>query len=111
MPQKIPTGSRYGIDPCKPEQTLTSQVGLILQQLRGLFSGYNAYSTREEKVDLTTMLLYQLNYELGDIQEGSVDDPSQRSPLLAQKRMEDSHCSVLVRLSEDGQHLYASHGR
>jgi hypothetical protein len=123
-------------------QSLTRwKVGLVLQQLRGLYDGYTAYSTTSEKVDRFTVLLYQLSYELGDIQEGVVTDPEDVSPFLVQKRMLDSHCSVLVRytsrfvdlpcnsspspfipsfipnsvltlirVSDDGQHLYSSHG-
>lgn len=98
-------------------------MGLSLSQLEGLYDGYNANCTVQNKIAWINFLLFQMQDELGDI----LSSFSQNSGwflfsliriiflifvlyFLVEKQTKfDSHCSVLVRLTSDGQTLMASH--
>jgi len=83
-----------------------TQVHLVLQQLDGLVAGYNQNAPSDHGISYLQMLYSQLGPELDDITafiqiiNGSGD--TKRPPF-------ESHCSVLIKLSSDGQHLYAAH--
>jgi hypothetical protein len=86
-----------------------ANIGLILAQFDGLVKGYADSAPPEEQISYTDQIFYQLQDEIDDIetflklQDGRITEKD----LLKQKK--DSHCSVLVKVSKDGQNLYASH--
>jgi hypothetical protein len=85
------------------------QVNLVLKQFDGLIAGYTQYAPIEHSLSYLQMLYLQLGPELDDLTEylqiinGSGDGELLKPPSIG------SHCSVLVKLSSDGQHLYSSH--
>jgi hypothetical protein len=85
-----------------------ANVGLILAQFDGLVKGYADSAPAEEQLSYTDQLYWQLQNELGDIenflqlQDGRITEQDLKPNM-------ESHCSVLIKVSKDGQNLYASH--
>jgi len=78
-----------------------AQVHLTVTQFDGIIVGYHKYAKADQKLQYIDFLLYQLESELGDIaQHFSTEE---REPAIG------AHCSVLVKLSKDGNRLYSSH--
>lgn len=84
------------------------QVGLVLKQLDGLFDGYTQYASASQQIPYVQFLALQLNWELGDIST-AIGIAKNGKSLKTGPEMVDSHCSVLVKLSDDGKSLFASH--
>lgn len=78
-------------------------VGLVLAQFDGLVDGYSAYAPEDQKISWLDLLMYQLSSELGDIMQHFATSDAVKKPSIG------AHCSVLIRVSNDGQRLFASH--
>jgi hypothetical protein len=77
--------------------TYWAHVALVLAQLDGLYDGYIAYAPAEQQLSYVYFLLYQLAWDLGDIQVAVGDARTSFS----------SHCSSLVKPTRQG--LLQSH--
>eukprot|EP01119_Soliformovum_irregulare_P003724 TRINITY_DN1475_c0_g1_i1.p1 TRINITY_DN1475_c0_g1~~TRINITY_DN1475_c0_g1_i1.p1 ORF type:complete len:533 (+),score=102.06 TRINITY_DN1475_c0_g1_i1:202-1599(+) len=77
------------------------QVSLLLAQFDGLFAGYNHYASESQKLAYTDFLIYQLVLDLGDIVAATTNSSAGVNI--------ESHCSVLIKKSADGQRLFTSH--
>jgi hypothetical protein len=85
-----------------------ANIGLILTQFDGLVKGYADSAPAEEQLSYTEQLFWQLQNEIGDIetflqlQDGRISEKDLKPNM-------ETHCSVLVKVSKDGQRLYAAH--
>jgi len=82
--------------------TYWAQIALQLTQFDGLIAGYKAVAPVEQMMSYNEWLLYELQYEIYDIQAAVGSPPKKKNPL-------DNHCSVLIRLSSDGKNMFSSH--
>jgi hypothetical protein len=86
-----------------------ANVGLILAQFDGLVKGYADSAPAEQQLSYLNQLYWQLQNELGDIENFlQLQDGRMTEQDLLKPNME-SHCSVLVKVSKDGQSLYSAH--
>jgi len=85
------------------------QVNLVLQQFDGVVDGYNTYA--KMKISKFDFLVFQLKWEIGDILTAiNVSNTFSKSLKTDyEPSIEDAHCSVLVRPTPDGTHLFSSH--
>jgi len=84
------------------------QVSLVLNQFDGMVDGYNQYCLPSQRLTYFQYLLYNLNFEIGDIFTAVGAQTGKDIPLPAQYNMK-SHCSSLVKPTTDGQTLFAAH--
>jgi len=86
-----------------------AQVGLIMNQLDGLIQGYADHASPHQQISYVEQLYLQLQPEIGDIMThlSLKETPSYNEIRIPQNF--NSHCSVLIKVSPDGNTLYAAH--
>lgn len=93
-----------------PTSDYWAQVALILAQFDGLVKGYSDNAPADQQLSYLDQLYLQLNSEVGDIvQHLGLRDGTLKVKEEIELPERYSHCSVLVRLSDDGQTLYSAH--
>lgn len=82
------------------------QVGLTHSQLDGMVAGYNAHCSAHQILSYESILYLNVGNDIGDIMTALNVSDAPRTPL---QFLDNSHCSVLVKYSEEEQELFHSH--
>ncbi|MDO9334506.1 MAG: hypothetical protein Q7T57_08310 [Dehalococcoidales bacterium] len=92
-----------------------AQVGLLYQQLQGLYDGYTASQTDPNKaITYFELLCLQYDGDMSDIQSAvgpsdarvTVDDPLQR---IMEYLIRNGHCSAMIKLTANNTELFSAH--
>jgi hypothetical protein len=95
------------------------QVGLLLQQLQGIYEGYSAQNGKDDwALSFNDLVMLQLDGDMSDIQSkvwpSTRVDPTDPLSRILTHLIENSHCSALVKLTNSTdadipQELFAAH--
>ncbi len=77
-------------------------------------AGYNAFAPAAQQISYDSFLAWESTEDVGDIYTGIGEEPQVYEhvvdrALRSERPLADSHCSGLVKVTADGQHLFASH--
>lgn len=100
-----------------PNTPLWQHVGLLYDQLAGIIAGYKAAATPEQQLTRADILLLNADGDLEDINsiaaEAGMSDEAATARRLRRRATGSSdygsHCSVLIKLTDDYGDLFAGH--
>lgn len=100
-----------------PNNPLWKHVALLYDQLAGILAGYNTAATAEQQLTRADILLLNADGDLEDInnivaEEGMSDEAATARRLRRRATGASdygSHCSVLIKLTDDYGDLFAGH--
>jgi hypothetical protein len=100
-----------------PNSNLWQHVGLLYNQLAGILSGYNAAAGPNQQLTRTDLLLINADGDLEDLNALSTEEGLSDEEATARRINRratgtsdyGSHCSVLIKLTDDFGDLFAGH--
>eukprot|EP01091_Cochliopodium_minus_P020222 TRINITY_DN8767_c0_g1_i1.p1 TRINITY_DN8767_c0_g1~~TRINITY_DN8767_c0_g1_i1.p1 ORF type:complete len:534 (+),score=52.28 TRINITY_DN8767_c0_g1_i1:171-1772(+) len=88
------------------------QVGLIISQMEGMLKGYNDHATKDKQIRMIDLLIINTAGDrciLDMIYLDECRDEKLFNIRQYHKHISESHCSSLIRLSDDRSDLFTSH--